>query len=275
MTETITIGTSSYVGIGIMIAGGIIIPLALCIWWLLSKKEKITTVLIGAATWFVFAIIMEGIPKFLFFNPTTSLGKTVMGNVVLYTAIGALLAGIFEETGRLVVFKTVLRKRTNKETGISHGIGHGGFEAMYIMAVTGIQYMVYASMINAGTFQTMIDQAAATGAPVSSLEALPAQIMAITPMSAALGLVERVFGMLLHVGLSILVFHAVRRSRTGFYLLAILLHALFDVPGALYQAGVLNLYIVETMLAIYAIVFFVIVYGVLYKKDSERQMEPV
>ena len=268
MTEAINIATSSYVGIGIMIAGGIIMPLALCIRWLIKKKEKITTVLIGAATWFVFAVLLEGIPKFLFFNPATSPGKAVMENTVLYTAIGALLAGLFEETGRLAAFKTVLRKRTNKETGISHGIGHGGFESMYIMAVTGIQYMVYASMINAGTFQTVIDQAAAAGANVSGLEALPAQIMAITPMSAALGIVERVFAMLLHVGLSILVFNAVRKSKTGYYVLAILLHALFDVPGALYQAGVLNLYILEVILAVYSIVFFVIVYKALYETDS-------
>ena len=269
------IGTSSFVGIGIMIAGGILLPVAVCIWWLLTQKEKITTVLIGAATWFVFAIILESLPKLLFFNPSTSLGKTVMENAVLYTVIGALLAGIFEETGRLVAFKTVLRKRTNKETGISHGIGHGGFEAMFLMAVSGIQYIAYAAMINAGTFQTVIDQAVATGADVSSLEALPTQIMAITPMSAALSIVERVFAMLLHVGLSILVFYAVRRSKTGYYLLAILLHALFDVPAALYQTGVLNLYVVEAMIAVYAIVFFVIVYRVLYKRDNERQVEPV
>lgn len=275
MTEQISIGTSSYIGIGIMIAGGIVIPLAVCIWWLLTRKEKITTVLIGAATWFVFAIILESLPKLLFFNPSTSLGKAVMGNVVLYTVIGALLAGIFEETGRLVAFKTVLRKRINKETGISHGIGHGGFEAMFIMAISWIQYIAYASMINAGTFQTVIDQAAATGADVSSLEALPAQIMAITPVSGALNTIERVFAMILHVGLSILVFYGVRRSKIGYYLLAILLHALFDVPAALYQTGVLNLYVVEAMIAIYAPVFLVIVYRVLYKRDNERQMESI
>lgn len=273
MTEAISIGTSSYVGIGIMIAGGIIIPLALCIWWLFTKKEKMTTVLIGAATWFVFAVLLEGIPKFLFFNPATSLGKTVMGNIVLFTVIGALLPGIFEETGRLVAFKTVLRKRTNKETGISHGIGHGGFEAAYIMAITGIQYLVYASKINDGTFQAVIDQAVAAGVDASSLEALPALIMAIAPTSAILGLVERVFALLLHVGLSILVFYAVRESKTGYYVLAVLLHSLFDVPGALYQAGVLNLYIVEVLLAIYTMVFFDIVYKVLYKKDGKGKSE--
>ena len=262
------IGSASYAGIGIMIAGGFILPVVICIWWLLKKKEKFTTVLIGAATWFVFAVLLEAIPKYLLFNPSTSLGKTIVGNAALYTVIGALMAGIFEETGRLVAFKTLLRKRTNKETGISHGIGHGGFEAMFLLAVTGIQYITYASMINSGAFQTVVDIASAAGADVSSLEALPSQIMAFTPMNGVLSVVERAFAILLHIGLSILVFNAVRRSKIGYYFLAVLLHALFDVPAALYQRGVLNIYIVEVMLAIYSVLFFVIVYRTLYKRDD-------
>ena len=260
------IGSASYAGIGIMIAGGFILPVVICIWWLLKKKEKFTTVLIGAATWFVFAILLEAIPKYLLFNPSTSLGKTIVGNAALYTVIGALMAGIFEETGRFVAFKTVLRNRTNKETGISHGIGHGGFEAMFLMAVTGIQYITYASMINSGAFQTVVDIASAAGADVSSLEAIPASIMAITPMSGVLSVVERAFGILLHIGLSIMVFNAVRRSKIGYYLLAILLHALYDVPAALYQTGVLNIYIVEIMIAVYSVLFFVILIRTLYIK---------
>lgn len=178
------------------------------------------------------------------------------------------MAGIFEETGRLVAFKTLLRKRTNKETGISHGIGHGGFEAIFLLAVTGIQYITYASMINSGAFQTVVDIASAAGADVSSLEALPSQIMAFTPMNGVLSVVERAFAILLHIGLSILVFNAVRRSKIGYYFLAVLLHALYDVPAALYQTGVLNIYIVEVMLAIYSVLFFVIVYRTLYKRDD-------
>ena len=262
------IGSASYAGIGIMIAGGFILPVVICIWWLLKKKEKFTTVLIGAATWFVFAVLLEAIPKYLLFNPSTSLGKTIVGNAALYTVIGALMAGIFEETGRLVVFKTLLRKRTNKETGISHGIGHGGFEAIFLLAVTGIQYITYASMINSGAFQTVVDIASAAGADVSSLEALPSQIMAFTPMNGVLSVVERAFAILLHIGLSILVFNAVRRSKIGYYFLAVLLHALYDVPAALYQTGILNIYIVEVMLAIYSVLFFVIVYRTLYKRDD-------
>ena len=260
------IGTTSYVGIAIMIAGGILLPVIVTICWLRKTKERITTVLVGAATWLVFSMGLEKIPIYFLFNPNTQLGKTILGSVALYTVIGALLAGLFEETGRLVAYKTLLRKRTNKETGISHGIGHGGFEAMFLMAVTGIEYIVFAGMINAGTFQGVIDQAVASGLDASSLKVLPAQIAAITPANGLLSIVERASAMLLHIGLSILVLHAVRERKTHLYLLAIVLHALFDVPAALYQVGVLNLAVVEVILSAYSIIFFVTIYKTLYVK---------
>lgn len=263
------IGTSTFVSLGLMIAFGVIFPIVIAIWWIKTQKEKITTVLVGAATWFVFAMILESIPKLILFNPVLSIGKTVMGNVVLYTVLGALLAGVFEETGRFIAFKTLLKKRTNRETAISHGIGHGGFEALYILVLTGVQYMIYAVMINAGAFQDIIEQTAATGVDVSALQALPAQLMAMTPATSLVSLVERIFAILLHIGLSIMVFYAVKKSKSWLYILAIVLHALFDVPAALYQCGVITkLYVVEAMFGVYAIVFLVIVYRVLYKKDD-------
>lgn len=263
------IGTSTFVSLGGMIAFGIIFPVALAIWWCKTRKEKVSTILIGAATWFVFAIILESIPKAIFFNPALPIGKTVMGSVVLYTVIGALLAGVFEESGRFIVFKTLLRKRTNKETAISQGIGHGGFEALFLLVLTGVQYMIYAAMINAGTFQDLIAQVEATGADVSALQALPEQVMAWTSATSLLWMIERISAVLLHIGLSIMVFYAVKKAKLWLYFLAMALHAVIDIPAALYQCGVItNLYVVEAMLAAYAIVFFVLVYKVLYAKDN-------
>ncbi|MBR5739985.1 MAG: YhfC family intramembrane metalloprotease [Firmicutes bacterium] len=264
------IGTVAMTGIIMMLVGGVIIPIAVWIWWIKTHDEKISTVLIGAATWFLFAMVLERLPLYILFNPATDVGSTVTGSVVLYVVIAALLAGIFEETGRLVAFKTVLRKRTNKETGISHGIGHGGFEALFILGITGVQYLLYASMISSGRFQEVIDQAVAQGMDTASIEALPGQLMAITPLTGLMSLLERVFAMVMHTGLSIMVFYAARDSRMKLYVLAILLHALMDVPAALYQKGVLNLYVCEAIIGVYAIVFFIIVYRTLYQKDRSN-----
>ena len=43
-------GSSFYIGVALMILFGIALPLAVAIWWIRTKKEKVTTVLVGAAT---------------------------------------------------------------------------------------------------------------------------------------------------------------------------------------------------------------------------------
>ena len=266
------INTSSYVGIILMIILGLALPIGLIVWWLKSHHEKISTVLVGVVTWFLFAIILETIPKIILLTPLTPIGKTISNNPLLITLIGASLAGIFEETGRFIAFKTVLKKKDNKETAISHGIGHGGFEAMYILVISGIQYLIFALMINAGRFDEIISAASQSGTDISSLESLPEQIAAISILTPFTSIFERIFAILLHIGLSIMVFYAVKKSRTWIYILAILSHSLFDVPAALYQVGVItNVYIVEGLFAVYAIVFFVLIYKLLYKKYSQPE----
>ena len=134
------------------------------------------------------------------------------------------------------------------------------------------QNLVFAVLIGTGMFQSLVDKTAAKGADVSALQALPQQIMSITPGTACLAGAERIFAMLLHVGLSVLVFYAVKQSRPLWYVLAIALHALFDVPAALYQFGALpNVYVVEAILAVYSIVFLTVVLRILYRRDKTPQ----
>ena len=269
------LGSSVFVASGIMIAIGLLGPTALAVFWLLKKKEKMTTVLVGAATWFVFAIILESIPKAILFNPANSIGKTVTESVALYSMLGALTAGVFEETGRLLAFTFVLKKRTNRETGMSHGIGHGGFEAAFLLVLTGFQNISYAVIINAGQLQEIIDEVANAGVDTSALEALPEQLAALTPATALLSGGERIFAILLHIALSIIVFYGVRKKKIIFYFFAILLHAAYDLPAALYQTGILNIYVTEIILAVFAVISFASVYKLLYLRYEDPEENAV
>ena len=57
--------------------------------------------------------------------------------------------------------------------------------------------------------------------------------------------------MTLHISLSVVVFRAVRQRKAGYLGLAVALHALFDVPAALFQCGVLhNTWLVEALLLV-------------------------
>ena len=56
-----------------------------------------------------------------------AVSRFLNANPVLLALVAGLFPGLFEETGRLVAFKTVLKKRKNRETSISYGTGTGGY----------------------------------------------------------------------------------------------------------------------------------------------------
>ena len=259
------VGTTAYIAFGLMIAAGLILPTVLCIWWLKTRHEKFTSVLTGAMTFLIFALVLESTVHSIVFLVFPGLRD----NVVTYMLYGALMAGIFEETGRFLAYKLVLKKRTNRETAISYGIGHGGFEAVYILAATGINNFVYAGIINAGQFPALLDQLKAAGQDTSPIESLPEQLAAFGIADIGLPILERVFAVMFHIALSILVFYAVKNGKIWMYFLAVILHALLDAPAALYQQGVIGIAATEVCLALFSIVTFVIIYVFLYKRDKE------
>jgi uncharacterized membrane protein YhfC len=262
------IASSTFVLLGIMGAFGVILPLCVSIWWIKTHKEKISTILLGALAFFAFALVLEGTIHTVVFLLVPSLAK----NVIAYTIYGALMAGLFEETGRYIFFKFVLKKRTNRETAISYGIGHGGFEALYILVMTSIQYIIYAVMINNGQFQTLIDTVAASGTDTSQLLLLPDAIASITVGAIVLGCFERITAMLFHVAMSIIVFYAVKKSKIALYFLAILLHALLDTPAALFQMGVItNQLVLEGIIFAIAVVAIIGAVKLLYNKDTQTK----
>ncbi|MBR3734782.1 MAG: YhfC family intramembrane metalloprotease, partial [Lachnospiraceae bacterium] len=227
--EFIKVGTSQ---LAVLIIGTVIFfaaPLMMAIIWKVKKKEKISTILIGAATFLLFVLILEKpIQNALVFPtlmglPYHGAAQFLDANPVLWALVVGLFPGVFEETGRLVAYKTLLKNRKNRETSISHGIGHGGIEVILVGGISYVTYIVYALMINSGTFGTLIEQAQAQGPDsVAQGYAIAAQLAAFSAGDLFLNIVERIFAVLYHIGASMLVFYACRdKKRFWLYPLAI------------------------------------------------------
>lgn len=170
----------------------------------------------GAGIFFLFAMVLESILHNVVLL-ATPLGAVLQSNIWLYGLYGGLAAGIFEETGRLVAFRFLLKSHRSRITALGYGIGHGGCEAILLLSVT------YLSNI-------------ALMAAARSGEALPQEAQAVAAQLAALpaatflwaGL-ERVSAIALHLALSVLVFAAVTRpGRRGLFFAAVALHAAMD-----------------------------------------------
>ena len=91
-----------------------LLPIALMILLRVKKKANFPPFFIGAAVMLVFALIIEALIHQVVFM--TSFGKAIQANIYLYALYGGLMAGLFEETGRYVAMKTLLKKYRDYET---------------------------------------------------------------------------------------------------------------------------------------------------------------
>ena len=278
MIENAHVGTASFIW---LIAGAVLwiaVPVAAALLWKVRKKEPVTSILIGAAAFLLFALLLEKpIQNVLAFPaamglPEHAVSRFLSANPVLLALAAGLFPGVFEETGRLAAFQTVLRKRRNRETSISYGIGHGGFEVILILGLAYIQYIAYAVMINTGIFGTVIDQVAAQAPEqLGSIKAVVNLITGFSFTDLGIAFVERVFAVLFHIGASILVFYACRdKKRFWLYPLAIVLHTGMDFIAALRIFDVISLspWALEGILAVFGSLTFFGAYFLLYRKDK-------
>ena len=230
---------------------GFAIPIFLA-WWAVKKHNaKLSTILIGAATFIVFALVLESLVHKLVLAGDR--GAAIQGKVLYYALYGGLMAGLFEETGRFLSMKYLLKKEpTETKPGVSYGLGHGGVEMLILFGFSMISVLTMAVMVNAGQTDTLLAKT-----PEASQAALTAQFEQLKSTSAGTylyGLWERLSAITLHLGLSILVWAAVRKGGKWLWLFpaAILLHALVDALAVILSksASILVIELIVMALAI-------------------------
>ena len=281
MLENAHVGVASF---AFLITGAVIFiiaPLVMAVIWKIRKNEAFQTIIVGAVTFLLFALILERPVQNVLAFPTAmglsdhAVSRFLNANPVFLALVAGLFPGVFEETGRLVAFKTVLRKRRNRETSISYGIGHGGFEVMLILGLTYIQYIAYAVMINTDTFGAVIDQVKAQAPEqLASVETIVGLLTGFSFTDLFVAIIERIFAVLFHIGASILVFYACRdKKRFWLYPLAIVLHTGMDFIAGLTIFHVISLspWMLEGICAVFGLLTFFGAFFLLYKKDTGKQ----
>ncbi|MBQ5952582.1 MAG: YhfC family intramembrane metalloprotease [Lachnospiraceae bacterium] len=279
MTDYPHVGTASFIW---LITGAVLwiaLPLLLAILWKIRKKEPFISILTGAAAFLLFAVILEKpIQNVLAFPsamglPEHAVSRFLNAHPVLLALVAGLFPGVFEETGRLIAFKTVLKKRRNRETAISYGIGHGGFEVILILGLTYLQYIAYAVMLGTGSFGAVVDQVASQAPEqLASVETVVKLIAGFSFADLGIAFVERIFAVLFHIGASVLVFYACRdKKRFWLYPLAVVLHTGMDFIAGLSIFNVISLspWALEGIVALFGSLAFFGAYFLLYKKAGK------
>ncbi len=181
-------------------------PLILFI--IFKKKYAISwkVLFIGMLTFFLFAMVLESTVHFIFLSVLEST-KTWLDHPWLFMLYGGLMAGIFEEGGRYIMMTYTLKKYRDWKDGLAFGLGHGGIEAILLVGVNSVIMLVFALMINYGTFDLMLN-----GEGGEALAPIKDQLMNSSSTLLLLGGVERIGALAIQIGLSILVLYAVREK---------------------------------------------------------------
>ncbi|MFM0015505.1 YhfC family intramembrane metalloprotease [Paraburkholderia sediminicola] len=226
----------------------------------LNPRDAIT----GIAVFALFAMVIERALNdyVLHRNEATA---TFLSNPLAFVVYGALAAGICEEVGRFIGMRLLLKRAaarsasavgTGDGTALTYGLGHGGAEAWLVGVLVQIQWILFAIFENRGELDGYL-----SNLPTDSVMRIHLILASLTPQTAGIFALERVAALVFQIGLSVLMWRGVRAGWRGILPLAIALHALVDVPAALFQAQLVPLAAVDGVYALGA----VIVAGLLFR----------
>ncbi len=222
----ITFSASTIIGYAVSGVFMLILPVTVFIIWRRNTHAKLFPVVVGAAVFLLFALGLKTIPAYPLIIADNAVSRSINSTPWLYYLVAGLLAGVFEETGRFLAFRYVLKKHTDRRTSVSYGIGHGGIEAIYA-GFTTLSLIVLAILINSGQTDELTKDVPPEMLPLAmkKLEGFAS----MTFSRSMLGIVERISAMMLQTALSIMVFRAVRSNGSlWLYPLAIVLHTAID-----------------------------------------------
>ena len=245
--ERIAVGPASIPALAVTIVLMTAIPVLFFLCWRKKHKQKthLSFLIAGAAGFILSARVLElGVHYFCVIadNPVS---RFINGNTLAFVLYGTVMAGVFEECGRHIVLKYFLKKNRTRENAVLYGIGHGGIEILAVLLPGMISYLALAAVFSQGDLETALstfkiteDTAAAALPSVQAAAAFDFGMMAAN-------VIERLFAMLIHIGLTVIVYYGVLNARKGCLPAAILLHMLMDTFPALYQRGAVPLWSVE------------------------------
>jgi uncharacterized membrane protein YhfC len=211
----------------------LLLPAFLFLFWRKRHNLKLGPALVGAAAFFVFALVLEQALHLIVLKPGAD-GSVALAqdSPLLFVLYGVFAAGVFEETARLISFILLKRRYGGVGAALSYGIGHGGIEAIGLVGLSMISNLALCLVINSGN-------TAALG-PLPQVAEAVDTLVNTEPVLFLAGGIERIAAMAVHISLSVLVWLAVSKRKLWLFPAAIVLHALVDLPAMLSKIGVIN-----------------------------------
>lgn len=270
MFENIVVGKSAVPSLTITVILMFVIPALFFICWQNKHKQqtRISWLIAGTVGFIVSARVLELGAHMIFIIADNPISRFINGNTFAYVLYGITMAGVFEECGRYVILKYIMKKNRTPENAVLYGIGHGGIEVLTVVLPAMVLYLVIAVLFSSGDLENALhtlkitEETAAAALP----SVLAASVFGYVDMF--MNVIERLLAMLLHVGFTVIVYYGVVNTKKNCLPAAIILHMLADLFPALYQRSVVPLWAVELWAAVWTgVIVFIAVK--LYRKMKE------
>ncbi len=244
-----TVPRLSIIFMGISCAFSFLMPLGLFIYFR-RKKADILPFFTGIAVMILFAFVLEQQAHALILG--SSAGQVIQNNLLLYALYGGIMAGLFEETGRYIAFRTVLKGRQGKDiNALMYGAGHGGFEAAFLLGTAMINNIAYSLMLNSGRAASLLETMPAESA--AQVQQVLSTLVSAPSWQFLIGGIERVFALILHLCLSVLVWFAVKNRKPELYAGAVFLHFLTDAAAVILAGAGMPQMVTEAVIGVLAL----------------------
>ena len=231
----------------------IVYPLVVAIWAHRHLRVSWRYFGYGALIFFLFQIVTR--------IPAVQLLQNAVGPALrqsppllwVWLLVLAVSAGAFEEVGRYVGYRWLMRKQEKTwSRGVMYGLGHGGLEAWFTAALTATTLI---SVI-------MLSRAGLSTVPASAQAVVVQQFAALNAQPVwfpLLGAWERFWTLPVQVGLSVIVLQVFRQGSLRWLGLAIIAHAVVDFSAvALAQVTTIppvpKTLLIEGLVAVYGLI---------------------
>lgn len=210
---------------GLVLASGfeILLPFILSFIWIKKYNATISPILIGIIG-FIGSVFVEGLFALL-------LTQIFDKNSIIITIIGRISPGLFEETGRYICLSYIFSNNKLKNVSVSYGIGHGGIESIFIGLIFATGLFTKDVLIEKGYLNE-----------------------SITLYTCLISICERLFAVIIHISLSVIVYKAVKEKVIIYYIASIIIHDLIDFFPFLRNKKIINsIIIIEIIIGLLSI----------------------
>ncbi len=232
------VNTASIIFICIAFLMTTIVPIGVIVWYCIRHRSDHVwlAALLGAVGFFVPQMLIR-IPILSFLSMNKGFMNFVENHYLSYALILAFTAAIFELAGRFGAAKILDRTKLTLHKAMAAGLAHGLIEVVIIVGINYINNILYAVMINTGTYDTMITQTVAdAGMDTAQYELLKETLISTPAPMYLLGVYERGMTVICHLFMSLIVcyFVAEKRPVTG-VLICLAIHTLLDAAAGICQ----------------------------------------